>query len=86
VDVPTYGFVLDVSRLGMARLEEPAPIKAIRAGNWEKHTKDALIAATAQYEGLILVTEERRLTNFARRELKLTVWDWPRLYAHLQTL
>lgn len=70
----------------MARLGDPAPIEAIRASNWEKHTKDALLAATHQYEGLILVTQERRLTNFARRELKLTVWDWSRLYARLRTL
>lgn len=85
-DVPTYGFVLDVSRLGMARLGEEAPIETIRSGNWAKYTKDALIAATSQFDGLTLVTEDKRLANVARRELKVDVWDWPHLWTHLQKL
>lgn len=57
---PTAGVVLDFSRLGMARLAPAEPIEAVR-GVGTSHTADALIAATAAWEGVGLVTEDRRL-------------------------
>jgi hypothetical protein len=57
---PTAGFILDVSRLGMARLGDPVPIEAVRGGNWHKYTHDALIAAAALADGQVLVAEDRR--------------------------
>jgi len=64
--VPTGAFALDVSRLNFARLDEDVDvIEALRSGNVD-HTRDALIAATAIYEGCALVTNERRLTARAR--------------------
>lgn len=69
----TYGFVLGTSKWGLARFGETEKIEAIRsrAGN---HTNDALLATTAHYENAILVTNDRRLTNFATRE-GVTVWS-----------
>ena len=75
-----------MSRLGMARFGEAAPIEAIRGGNWPKYTHDALIAATAQADGQVLVTEERRLQRRAETQLGVEVWNWQRWYAHLQSL
>jgi predicted nucleic acid-binding protein len=64
--VPTGAFALDVSRLNLARLNEDVDvIEALRSRNVD-HTRDALIAATAIYEGCALVTNERRLTARAR--------------------
>jgi predicted nucleic acid-binding protein len=58
--VPTGAFALDVSRLNFARLNEDIDVvEALRSGNVD-HTRDALIAATAIYEGCALVTNERR--------------------------
>lgn len=48
--VPTGGFVLNFSRLDMGRLAAPGLIEALR-GIGNTHTADALIAATARYEG-----------------------------------
>lgn len=84
--VPTSHFVLDFSRLGMARLGESPALDILRDGNWTKYTKDGLIAATAELEGITLVTEERRLANRAREDLGMDVWDWARLDAHLRSL
>jgi predicted nucleic acid-binding protein len=73
--VPTYGFVLGSSRLGMARLSESESIESLRKGNLD-HTEDALIAATAQFEGATLVTEDRRLAGRARaRAIAVISWQ-----------
>lgn len=71
--VPTYGLVLGVSKLGLARFGETAKIDAIRSPQ-RNHTHDALLATTAQYEGAILVTEDRRLRRRAEGE-GIEVWD-----------
>lgn len=64
--VPTGAFVLGFSRLGYGRLtSDGEALEAFRSGN-VVHTRDALIAATAQYEQCALVTNDRRLTNRAR--------------------
>ena len=57
----------DFSRLGHARWsEDPEVIEALRARNID-NTRDALVAATADYENCELVTRERKLTGRARR-------------------
>jgi predicted nucleic acid-binding protein len=81
--VATYGFVIGTSRIGMSRMGEDEPVEAIRAPNWPKFTNDALIAATAQYENVTLVTDERRLLNRARRELGIEVWNWATFHQYL---
>jgi hypothetical protein len=40
--VPTYGFVVGYSRVGMARLTDPEPFESLRGDNLD-HTGDALI-------------------------------------------
>ena len=82
--VSTYGMILDVSRLGLARLGEPERIEAIRNSSM-RHSHDALLATTAQQEGAVLVTNERRLTNFAQRE-GITVWSSARFRKHIERL
>lgn len=73
VIVLTYGVVIGVSKIGLACVGESGKIEAIRNGSL-RHTNDALIAATAGYERATLVTNERRLRNFATRE-GLNVWS-----------
>jgi hypothetical protein len=61
-EVPTYGFVLDHSRLGLASLaaeETNRRITAFQRGN-RKHIEDSLIASTAEHLDASLVTGERR--------------------------
>jgi predicted nucleic acid-binding protein len=65
--VPTYGFVVNASKLGLAQLGEPENINAIRSPTGG-HTHDALLASTAQHHGAILVTNDDRLRNFALRQ------------------
>jgi rRNA-processing protein FCF1 len=64
--VPTGAFVLDVSRLNFARLNDDVEaVEALRSGNVD-HSRDALIAATAQFEDCALVTNDKRLAGRAR--------------------
>ena len=86
VQEPTSDFIIGVSRLGMARLGTGANLEPLRASNWSKYTNDALIAATAIWDGVTLISEERRLRNRVRAELGLEVWEWAQLDAHLRSL
>jgi predicted nucleic acid-binding protein len=74
VITPTYGLVLGLSKVGLARFGEPERVAAIdsAAGN---HTEDALLATTASYEEAVLVTEDHRLRSRAIAEGG-EVW-WP---------
>jgi hypothetical protein len=64
--IPTGAFVLGFSRLSFARLtSDGEAVEAFRSGNID-HTRDALVAATAQFERCALVTSDQRLTNRAR--------------------
>jgi rRNA-processing protein FCF1 len=64
--VPTGAFVLDFSRLNFARLnEDREAFEAFRSGNID-HTRDALLAATAQFEQCTLITNDSRLAGRAR--------------------
>jgi predicted nucleic acid-binding protein len=83
--LPT-GFIIGYSRLDMARLGTEAPIEAIRRGNREKYTEDALIAATAQADSCLLITEDNTLRKRAESGLGLTVWGWERFREHLLEL
>jgi predicted nucleic acid-binding protein len=86
VQEPTSEFIVGYSRIGMARIGTGASLEPLRAGNWNKYTKDALIAATAAWDGVTLVSEERRLRNRVREELGLDPWDWARLDTRLRAL
>lgn len=69
----TSDFVADVSRLDMARLGDGRAYELIRVGH--HHIGDALIAATAEHEGLTLVTNDRRLTNQTSTKLRVPIWS-----------
>jgi predicted nucleic acid-binding protein len=73
--IGTVSFVLDYSQLDVDRLGPEEPIEAIRKGR-RKHTADALIAATAEWDGLPLVTEDVRLRRALERGGTQTCgWD-----------
>jgi hypothetical protein len=73
--VGTVGFILDYSQLGVDRLGPEEPIEAIRKGR-RKETADALIAATAEWDGLMLVTEDARLLRaLERRGTPVCGWE-----------
>lgn len=82
--IPTSGFVLGVSRLGLARLSEPEPIEELRAGN-QAHTNDALLGATAIESGRVLVTDDTTLRGRALAR-GARVWSGAELVAYLATL
>ena len=69
--------VMTLHRTGFAGQpfnEDKLPkIEAIR-NHSDKHSRDALLAATAQQEGAILVTNDGRLTRFAGRA-GIEVWS-----------
>ncbi len=70
--VRAAGFIIGISRFGEGRLcseASAAAIEAMRVGN-DDHSKDALVAITAQYEGCALLTEEgqKKLRGRARRQ------------------
>lgn len=68
--VPTGAMVLGYSRLGFSRLsskDDAEVIEGLRS-RAVKHTPDALIAATARFEGCALVTNEERLTKRSREQ------------------
>ena len=56
-------FVLDHTPLGSGRLGSGGTYDAVRRG--PRHVDDGVIADTAHAEGMILVTNERRLRNRA---------------------
>jgi len=66
--IPTMGFVLDVSRLGMARLSNGEEIERMRQGN-SRRTQDALISATANSDANFLVTEDHSFATRVRKNL-----------------
>jgi hypothetical protein len=59
-----------------ARLGDEEPFESLRGT--VRHTADGMIAATAEFEGIPLVTEERRLARRAH-QLGIEVWSWERL-------
>jgi rRNA-processing protein FCF1 len=80
--VPTGAFVLDYSRLGMARLSEDGEaIEEFRRGRI-KHTRDALICATAEYERCTVISNDGDMKKRAR-DRGLTVWTPAEVDQHL---
>lgn len=67
-EISTAGFVLDLSRLGHGRPFSEPDAERHRAfvGLSGRRAKDALILATADAEGLPLVTMERKSRNLRR--------------------
>jgi len=87
--VPTTGFALDVSRLGMARFADEQTSATIeRIGQRHpKNVKDALIAATACDEADALVTEDKTLRKRIVREgLKVSVLTFEEFRYHVWPL
>jgi hypothetical protein len=82
---PTSEFVLDVSRLGGARLGNGEVFEAIR-GNTDRanlnHARDALLLDTARAEDAVFVTRDRRLHRRGAH-LGLRVWSWEDFRHHL---
>ncbi len=66
--IPTRNFVLGISILGQARLGGTQTLEAIRKGK-RKMTKDALIAATAEYDADFLVTSDKELQKRADKTI-----------------
>jgi predicted nucleic acid-binding protein len=67
--IPTYGFIIGLSRLDNARVtddEGAAFIETLRAGN-PSRTRDAVLIATARYEKATFVSNDRRARNTALR-------------------
>jgi predicted nucleic acid-binding protein len=85
-DVATYGFVIGISRIGMARLGPEAPYEAMAGPNRGKYANDALIAMTAQFEDTVLVSDDRRLRNRAQDELRIEAWNWQQFRDYLHSL
>lgn len=82
--IGTVGFILDYSQLDVDRLGPEEPIEAIRKGR-RKETADALIAATAEWDGLMLVTEDARLRRALERR-GTPVCGWERLRSDIELL
>jgi predicted nucleic acid-binding protein len=82
--IGTAGFILDHSQLGVDRLGPDEPIEAIRKGR-PKETPDALIAATAEWDGLTLVTEDARLRRALERR-GTPVCGWEQLRRDIELL
>jgi predicted nucleic acid-binding protein len=87
--IPTHGFVVDVSRIGMARIGSEATNKSverIEQGN-PRHTHDALIAATADQDTDVLVTEDTTLTSRVKNQgLNVEVWNYQRFSQFIMLL
>ena len=83
--VGTVGFIVGYSLVGVDRLGPSGPIEAIRTGRL-KETQDALIAATADFDELPLVTEDVRLRRKAECDLGLQVWSWRRFAEEIHAL
>jgi hypothetical protein len=76
VPVPTGGFVLDVSRLDIARLPDASGVIPYLQSDQGDHTLDALIGATALYEGACLLTYDKRLISRASSNgIEALTWD-----------
>ncbi len=87
--VPTTGFALGVSKLGMAGLadeETSATIERIGQRHL-KNTKDALIAASARDEADAIVTDDKTLRKRIRREgLDVTLLTFEEFRRHVLSL
>lgn len=86
-DVPTFGFVIDVSPLGQARLAPEEPFETLRAGaDRMKRTNDALISMTAQFEQATLVSEDKDMRERAAQLPHVVTWTWLQLRERLLSL
>ncbi|MGA8724218.1 MAG: PIN domain-containing protein [Acidimicrobiales bacterium] len=79
--IPTYGVVLNTSRVGLAQFGETELIDGVRSDS-RGHTEDALLAATARHHDAALVTNDRRLTNQAPK-IGVEVWSSGRFIEYL---
>jgi hypothetical protein len=78
--VSTGAFVLDFSRLDMARLnDDREAFEAFRDGNL-RHTRDAIVTVTAAVENAVIVTYDGPMRSRAERR-DLVVCEWSELLA-----
>jgi hypothetical protein len=88
--VPTHGFVLDISRLGMARLGDGSST-GVSIDDLDsesgRHRRDALIGVTAAGEADAFVTcERRRLPKRMRRAgAACEIWDFKRFREYVMS-
>jgi predicted nucleic acid-binding protein len=87
--VPTTGFALDVSRLGMARFaDEETSATVERIGRRHQGTvKDALIASSARDEADAIVTDDKTLRKRIQREgLDVSLLTFEEFRRHVSSL
>jgi predicted nucleic acid-binding protein len=84
VDVPTHGFVTDISRFDAMAFSDEGTVEAAR-GEGLAHSRDALLLTTAQQQGAVLVTYDRRLRRRAA-EVGADVWTPERFIAYVDGL
>jgi predicted nucleic acid-binding protein len=84
VEPPTFGFVLDISRLDSAEVQDSATLAAVTTtGRGKLH--DALIAATAMAKADVLVTDDTRLTKRVKAHTApCEVWTFEQLVRFLR--
>ncbi len=79
--VPTYGLVVGVSRIGMARIADRDDVEPFRTAGRGKMT-DAPIGATARWEDAVLVTNDHGLEAKAIAA-GVETWRPERLIEHM---
>lgn len=87
--VPTEGAILGVSELGGANLGSGSgdiKLEDIRKGSL-RHSRDALISATAEVKADALVTDEKRLPRkIVAIGSKLGVWDYSQFEEYINSI
>jgi hypothetical protein len=83
--VPTHGALYDVSKYDMARYTDAAVERDIDEVQRVNRARDALIGVTAKWDGVTLVTEDRKLRRDASA-LGVAVLKWPQFIARLSAI
>lgn len=89
--VPTHGVVVGVSGIGEARLADDQAMSVLRGVGERgqgrarrRHMIDALIAATAEKEADLIVTDDQKLRARLRSmDMRVGVWTWERMRTHI---
>jgi predicted nucleic acid-binding protein len=84
-EVPTHGLIYGVSKYGKARYTSEPVSRDVAAIQRRNKAKDALIGATAKWDGATLVTEDRKFHEDASG-LGIAVLWWSEFIAHLRAI
>jgi hypothetical protein len=84
--VPTGAFIVNLSRVGQARVTDECGTAAVEAlrSNAARHSIDALVAITAQFEGCALLTEEKKRLPRRARDEGIEVLDCQQLFTEIR--